>query len=887
MSDSVGRIDLDLGVNYAPFNRELSNIGTTASSMVGGAFKKLGLVIATAFAVKSMIDFGKSSIELASNLNEVQNVVDVTFGNMSNQINDFSKKAIAAYGMSELSAKKFTSTMGAMLKSSGITGQGLVNMSEGVTALAGDMASFYNMDQATAFEKIRAGLAGEVEPLRQVGINMSEVNLQNFAMKEGIKGKVQAMTEENKAMLRYQYLMSVTKDAQGDFARTSNSWANQTRLLGEQWNIFKTTMGQAFINMLTPLIGVINQVIAKLQVAASYFKAFTEMIFGAQNVTSAATTNTTGTADALGKVGTAASKAAKAVKGSLSSFDQLNVLTQNTAANMDGIAGGADAIGGIGGSGADTKTPTLDPKLLDPFKNALEDIKNTASQVGSFLGTAFGPSITGAINTVKPIIAAWKESLYSTFTDISKMGVPLKNWFITDLVPFFQTEIKTIGDVLAGFGTVALTTFNGVRDSAIPMANWFLSVGLPQMTQFATKVMAALDDMSKGLFQSLNKVVSDVTSIILPVINKFITTVVPILVQFGTDAIAPIKTLFNGVKTIFDTLWSGAVSPGLKLLAKMVDDSLDILKGFWDKFGKDIFDDVNSSIKGIIGIFQTLWKTTLGPIVSNLLNNLTDLWDKHFKELVKSVTDLVGTTTKAALEILNKFVLPIVDYLVKKLGPPVAKVINAIVNEIGDVLSTASDMASGLTKILEGLVKFLAGAFTGNWKEAWEGVSEIFSSVWDGMKSIFKGVVNSIIDGFNTLISAWNALSFKVPEFDNPITGKKIFGGNTIGVPHIDPIPHLANGGLVSSPTLAMVGDNRGAATDPEVISPLSKLKNMMGGDNQQVIEVLMMILQAIEGQNTTLEIDGEKLTRIIRNKLVGEDNRVGKRMVTVGGVFV
>lgn len=134
--------------------------------------------------------------QVASDLQEVQNVVDVTFGEQGSQkINGWSQSLLNAYGLSELSAKKYSSTLGAMLKSSGMADEQTMQMSQNLTMLAGDMASFYNLDSETAFEKLRSGISGETEPLKQLGINMSVANLQAYAMSQGIKKSYGEMSQ--------------------------------------------------------------------------------------------------------------------------------------------------------------------------------------------------------------------------------------------------------------------------------------------------------------------------------------------------------------------------------------------------------------------------------------------------------------------------------------------------------------------------------------------------------------------------------------------------------------------------------------------------------------------------------------------------------------------
>lgn len=202
-----------------------------AEKSVSGTAAKIAKAIGSAFVTKQVIEFGKAAIGVASDLNEVQNVVDTTFGDGSVKIDEWAKNAAEAFGESELQAKQFTSTLGAMFKSMGVGQADMEEMSMSLAGLAGDMASFYNLDPTEAFEKLRSGISGETEPLKQLGINMSVVNLEAFAMSEGITKSYQEMTQAEQATLRYQYIMSATADAQGDFANTSDSLANQQRIL--------------------------------------------------------------------------------------------------------------------------------------------------------------------------------------------------------------------------------------------------------------------------------------------------------------------------------------------------------------------------------------------------------------------------------------------------------------------------------------------------------------------------------------------------------------------------------------------------------------------------------------------------------------------------------
>lgn len=219
-------------------------------------------------AGKWLVDFGKEAINAASDLEEVQNVVDTTFGSGADAIQKWADSARTQFGLTETQAKRFTSTLGSMMKSSGLAGDEIVKMSTDLAGLAADMASFYNLDFDTAFQKIRSGISGETEPLKQLGINMSVANLQAFALTQGITKAFDKMTQGEQVMLRYQYMMQATADAQGDFARTSDGYANSVRLFQTNLESLQTNIGKLLINPLTEASGKLNNLIEKLTTPA-------------------------------------------------------------------------------------------------------------------------------------------------------------------------------------------------------------------------------------------------------------------------------------------------------------------------------------------------------------------------------------------------------------------------------------------------------------------------------------------------------------------------------------------------------------------------------------------------------------------------------------------
>lgn len=203
---------------------------------------------------KMLIGLGKDAIAAASDLEEVQNVVDVTFGDSAGKIEAWAKSAGKQYGLTETAAKRYTSTVGAMLKSQGMADDEIVQTSTDLAGLAADMASFYNLDFETAFQKIRSGISGETEPLKQLGINMSVAALEAFAMEKGITKSFSAMSQAEQTALRYQYIMQATADAQGDFARTADGFANASRRIETAMDTIKTKGGGLLMEVVAPLV---------------------------------------------------------------------------------------------------------------------------------------------------------------------------------------------------------------------------------------------------------------------------------------------------------------------------------------------------------------------------------------------------------------------------------------------------------------------------------------------------------------------------------------------------------------------------------------------------------------------------------------------------------
>lgn len=603
MPDSIGKVFLDLETNAAPFQQQLNGIAGKSTNMVKSAFMGLGKVMAGAFAVSKLIEFGKASINLASDLQEVQNVVDVVFGESSNQINNFAKNAITQYGLSELSAKQYASTMGAMLKSMGLAQDKVLSMSQSITALTGDMASFYNLDSAEAFQKIRAGISGETEPLKQLGINMSVANMEAFALSQGISKAYNKMSQSEQALLRYNYLLSVTSDAQGDFARTSDGWANQTRILSEQFNSLKATLGSAFIAVLAPVVKMLNWVVAKLQIAAAYFKAFVEAITGVKAETSSASSGMVDIAEGAEEAGEATEKAAKKASKSLAAFDKLNVLSSGSGDSGSGGSGGGASIDIPSISGLDTALPEPDASGVD---ETINKVQARFERLRSYITTSFAPTIKSWGDAFTNL----KQPIGDAFTSVTGS---VKGFWENTLVPF--------GDYL--LGNFIPNIVNSFSETFAPIFTDVMSFAFSEFASdfdFATKSISSLvDDVITPAFETIKKVFTDVMSVVKTEWDK---SGKKLLTAFG-QARDKIKEIWNNLyETILKPVWQSIVG------------AIDTL---WDNHLKGLWESIVGFTSKLGEAILTIWNEFLAPLV----NWIIDTFGPGFVDTFNSVKDMV------------------------------------------------------------------------------------------------------------------------------------------------------------------------------------------------------------------------------------------------------
>lgn len=238
---------------------QMNNVEKAANG-INKAFRGLQ-ILGLSVGVGALGKFAADSIKAASNIEESMNKIRVVFGEASTQITDFAQNSAQALGQSRLQALEAAGGFGNMFRTIGLTSDAAAGMSIKMVQLASDMASFQNEDPSDMLIRLRAGLAGEAEPLRRFGVLLSEAAVKAQAVQDGIAKAGAELTEAQKVQARYNLILAQTVLQQGDFVRTSDGLANSQRILSASIENTQANIGRALIPALTELLPVIKNVI--------------------------------------------------------------------------------------------------------------------------------------------------------------------------------------------------------------------------------------------------------------------------------------------------------------------------------------------------------------------------------------------------------------------------------------------------------------------------------------------------------------------------------------------------------------------------------------------------------------------------------------------------
>lgn len=244
-----------------------------------GKMKDIGKTLSISLTAPLAL-VGTAAIKMASDLNESLNKVDVAFKESSSEIKAFAKTTMNSFGIAEGSALDMAANFGDMATSMGLTTSQAAMMSKSLVGLAGDLASFKNIGIDQAQTALTGIFTSETESLKRLGYVMTEANLKAFALSKGIKANYDTMSQAEKVLLRYNYILNVTKNAQGDFVRTQDGAANQMRMFQEGLKQLGEQFGQIILPAFTKIVSALNTFIKYISQADTGTKTFILAVSG-------------------------------------------------------------------------------------------------------------------------------------------------------------------------------------------------------------------------------------------------------------------------------------------------------------------------------------------------------------------------------------------------------------------------------------------------------------------------------------------------------------------------------------------------------------------------------------------------------------------------------
>lgn len=913
---------------------------TGAGKGVNSLSLSLGNLLKTAIGFNigyGLLNFGKSMFTLGSDVTEVENVVDVAFGGMAQSAYDFAKTAQEQFGLSELMALRYSGILMSMFNASGIAQRDAAEMSTTLTGLAGDLASFYNIDQEDAFTKLRSALAGEVEPMRALGVDMTVASMEAYALSQGITESWQSMSQAEKVMLRYNYLMSVTSAQQNDFQRTQASFANQTRLLTLNLQQLAATLGQGLIAAVLPAVTALNKLFAVLQKAAVAVRNFFYVLTGYEGGGSSGIVNdlasigdaSTGLED-LGSSGSDAAdglgdaaKAAEELKNATLGIDELNIISPNepTSTGGTGGSGGGGGAGGVGGTDLGLDDGLLDlggkepEEYVSPWAEAIrkaflaEDWEELGEVIADGLNRGL-QKVYDAISwdNVGPKITAFTTAFTETFNSFA-------NAFDFELLgrtigTGINTIVNTLNQLIDGIDWINLGKrfadgFNGLVDEidwlelGRLIGNKFM-IAWDTLLGFVTtldwgEVGRSLADGFNGMLQeiSLGDIGTTIGTIVAGIIEMFREFFANV---DWTEVIGQIK---EGIKNALTAASDGGKNDGILAgilgigvfagLAKIIAPVITVVDKLSKALGgSGLTKSMGTALKGVggkaglSGAFTSL-KTAIGAIsapvaiavaaITGIAIGIKDLWDTSatFRDSVSEMWEKIANAfSEAKIRIWDETLVPlakqlselwdtiysgyegsglkdIFEQIVTLLGDQLSSRIAEFIGIISNAFKTAGGIISGILTVLEGVITFVSGVFSGDWTKAWEGVKNIVKGVVDAISSFFSGLWETIKIIFNPVIEFFgNVFS---SAYDK-VTSIWQFIGSWFTEKVKNPILNIASGigeGIENAlktayNTVTSVWGNiksffRGLGND--VLDIIAKLVNGIGGGINWVADLL------------------------------------------------
>jgi hypothetical protein len=838
---------------------------------LGGITKMLGIALSTA----SLIKFGKEAIGLASDLAEVDNVVNKAFGNMRSEMDALADSSIKNLGMSRLMAYQTGSTFMSMGKSMIENSEDAKNMALSLTKLTANMSSFFNVSQDLASIALKSIYTGETETLKQYGVVMTEVNLKQFAMEQGITKAYSAMSQSEKVMLRYQYVMNQLSYIGDDFIDTQDSWANQTRILSEQWKEFLTIIGNGLITVLTPVVKGLNMIVSALISVANTISSILSNIFGIQmqqmSATAAAAEDVAGgyadAADSMGDYTDATKKAEKAAKGALAPFDDLNVLQKDTS------SGSSSGSGGSSGGGSGMQIQPVDPSAQT---SAIDQIQNKYQKFFDYINKLKD-------NFLKGFQSSWNElDVSSQFENIRKSAESIKNtladiftdrFVLASVDNFVQTVATSLGSMAASVTSIGATIAeNFVGGMAIFLENnsWDIkgyiqkmfdvsadiaALATEGMEAFANVFSAFGDENGQQITANLIQIFADAFMMVTENAAKFARDVIDCIVTPFVENQDALKDALDGLLVVISDLTT-TISDGVQHVTDKITE-------LYDEHIHPFIMNVKNGMSELIEKFLEFWNTYIQPILASWAEMFEDTYENHLKPVIDNVIEIIGLVIDILNDLWTNILQPIIAWVIENILPVVSPILNNLGKSVKGTVDTILDLVNVLLAGIKLVFSTLKVLFTKDTDKTLRQTENSVRGFVNSVIQLFESMVNKIINGINSLISGFNSIGFDMPDW---------LGGDSWhpSIPTIPTVklPRLANGGITTGSTLAEIGE-----AGREAILPL---ENNTGWMDDLASKLASKMPDYSVSKTVVLAVDGKEFARINLPYLQDEEIRLG-----------
>nr|DAX14016.1 MAG TPA: minor tail protein [Bacteriophage sp.] len=670
---------------------------------------------------------------------------------------------------------------------------------------------------------------------------MTQSALDQYALANGYGKTTSAMTEQEKVALRLAFVQKQLSAASGDFIRTSDSWANQVRVMQLQLQSLKATVGQGLINIFTPVLKVINILLGKLATLANAFKSFTELITGKKSSgqTSGSGVGLTGTdaiadtADQYGQAADNAKKLADANKDNATATKKANKETKNylsildeiskVSATSDGNASTPSTSGGSGtGSGLSGAAANVDYGSLADGENALDKISDSAKKLANLLKKLWKPfqdawkkegkNTINAANIALSGIAKLAKSVGKSLVEVWTNGTGTT--MLTTMLRIAQNVLKTIGNIASGFAdawnknSVGTQIIQNIADALAVVMQFVEKIAEDTATWAANldfypllESISNLTSTFAPILESIGNVLEWIyKNIVLPMLTWIIETGIPTVINLVSD-LAGFFADHQSIIEAFGAALIGAFAAAkIAELASSIGGSISTIM----LYGKGLIALMTGS-GGIIGGIKAI-ATALGTggifavaigaaIAVGVL--LYKNWDK-IKEVAGEVWDWIKSKTIT---------------FVNTISSSLKNLASKIVTIWDNIKSSAHQKWTAIWSTVGDLVGRIKDGIVEKFTSAKDKVVEIFGGIKDTIRDILNkviGIVNGAIGTVNSAIGGIeSAFSFGPWEVPTPF-GKKTIGFSAT-FPRVPTVPYLAKGAVIPprSEFLAVLGDQK------------------------------------------------------------------------------